>query len=310
LDRIPLVFGAIYDYEYKDVEPWLVSLKQSGFMGKVALIVYRGSQELIDKLAEQGVHVICFMRTDKGCDCAFDLTNKGIMSIRFLHMWHFLNNDLFLKDVTHVIATDVKDVIFQHNPDKLIGEGSQIVVGLEGFTYDVEPWSKANMKTSFGDEILEMMREVPIVCAGVIVGEKHTISNLFNQVYILTEGSKYPDRVPGGGGPDQSALNIALTAPPWKDLVKHTESILHVGTSMECIATGRGAIGESVFRPDGNPRQAYDYYTSKMLLKSRPRIETDGYVFDDDRIVGEYVIIHQYDRMKPWKDSITTRYKE
>ena len=304
---IPLVFGAIYDYEYADVEPWVVSLKQSGYTGKVALIVYRGSKDLIDRLQAQGIHVICFMKTDKGCDCAFDLDRRGIMSIRFLHMWHFLVSDSFLNDVTHVIATDVKDVIFQRNPVEIL-EDDKIVIGYEGFTYDVEPWSKNNMKQAYGDEIFEMMKDKDIICAGVIAGGKNAISSLFNQIFILTEGSKYPDRVPGGGGPDQSALNIALVSPQWEKHVFPTERILHAGTSLAGISHGSGAIGESIYDPRGVPQQAFNYYKERLNLSSVPAMQKDQIIDVNGKI--NYTIIHQYDRISSWKSIIQSKYKE
>jgi hypothetical protein len=307
LERIPLVFGAIYDYEYSDVEPWVVSLKKSGYAGKVALIVYRGSQDLIDRLTAQGIHVICFMRTEKGCDCAFDLNRKGVMSIRFLHMWHFLVSDSFLNDVTHVIATDVKDVIFQGNPVDIL-DGDNIVVGYEGFTYAVEPWSKNNMIQSFGDEIYDMMKDEPIVCAGVIAGGRNAISSLFNQVFVITEGSKYPDRVPGGGGPDQSALNIVLASPNWKEHVKHTEKILHAGTSLAGLLSGRGAISEVIYDPRGVPHQVFDYYESKLCIDTVPHISKDKIVEATGKI--DYTIVHQYDRIDNWKTVLRAKYKE
>ena len=303
MDEIkPLVIGAIYDYEYSDIEPWLVSLKQSGYSGKVALIVYRGSKLLLDRLEEQNVYVFAFNKSDNGCECSLDLS-RGIMSHRFFEMNRLL--DYFLGDVTHIIATDVKDVVFQSNPIELLDD--VIVVGREGFTYSMEPWSMNNMIKSFGTEVFNKLKNEQIICAGVIAGPRKMMLDLFKQIFLLTQESAFPDIVPGGGGPDQAALNITLASPQWKNRYKYTEKILHLGTSLVGISQGSGAISEYIYSSD-NPQELFDRYQKSTCIESGPNLSGDKVIDVFGKI--DYTIIHQYDRIPEWKNVIVNNYRE
>lgn len=300
-----LVIGCIYGYEYADIEPWAVSLKRSGYGGKVALIVFKGSDTLLKKLESEHIYVIAFSNAN---------VDYGIMVTRFIAMSHFLKTDKFFKDVGRIITTDVKDVIFQENPSNLFNSLTEkyIVVGREGFTYENEPWSKNNMKLAFGDRSYDFMKNVPIICAGVIAGDIESMKNLFTQITILCKDCFYPNAVPGGGGPDQAALNIILETPKWKWCVYYSERILHAGTSLPGILNNRGGeIGRVLHEiSQGNPDYPKEYYKGKFLLQSDPKL-IDGKIIDvssaDDK---PYVIVHQYDRITEWNAAMKKKYKE
>src|SRR5665213_858625 len=118
-----IVIGAVTNYTYHDIEPWLVSLKRTGYQGIIALVVYNMKKEDADKLVSQGVTIFSFMKDDMGNLVYYDPRgpqNFNIVVDRFAHMWYFLNQ---LKEpIRYVLATDVKDVIFQSDPIKsLVG---------------------------------------------------------------------------------------------------------------------------------------------------------------------------------------------
>jgi hypothetical protein len=187
----------------------------------------------------------------------------------------------------------------------LFRKGKHIVVGYEGFTYNVEPWSKNNMQLAFGEDAFEFMKDVPITCAGVIAGDVKSMQDLFMQIVTLCTDIVYANQVPGGGGPDQSALNIILESPHWKPIVFHTEKILHAGTSIPGIRAGNGGIGQSYLLDP----QILELYMDNFVLASAPELY-EGQIINTGHQADKYIVIHQYDRIPEWCDILKNKYKE
>ena len=157
------------------------------------------------------------------------------------------------------------------------------------------------MKVAFGPGIFETMRNKPIYCAGVIAGTQKQLSDLFMNVYLLCRGC--PAHIAGGGGPDQSALNILLSLSSYSTIEKLTPLdafVFHAGTSREAIMAGSGAIGESYLRDPG----VLAIYNNTMV--NAGAIWKNGQVctpFEDP-----YCIVHQYDRVPEWKAAFLKRF--
>jgi hypothetical protein len=299
-----LVIGCITGYEYEQVEPWIVSLEQTGYQGQTALVVYEGSKDLIEKLEKKNVHVLAFARREDGGVTHPNAGNPGfsIMVERFAHMWYFLQSIPEFKDIEAVLTTDVRDVIFQVSPDAMLYGTNDIVVGSEGFKYNVEPWSKANMQQAFGPMVYETMKNRDIICAGVIGGPTQAIMDLFLQVFLLCRGTAA--HVPGGGGPDQAALNILLHGSGWIDNTWNSEFILHAGTSIPGIQAGNGDIGLNYKQTP----EILDYYKENFMRSDYPKL------IDDEIICGlsndKYHIVHQYNRIPEWNEVLNKKYRD
>lgn len=304
-----LVIGAVTKYKYEQIEPWIVSLDKSGYKGRKALILYNIDNETIKKLEEKNVILFAFKRDDDG-NCIYEPelnpdNQFNIVVERFAHMWYFLRN--VDDEIDHVIATDVKDVIFQRDPSEelrnQLDKDKSLVVGSENFRYKDEPWSKGNMYRSFGPLFYDMMKEYPIYCAGVIAGKKKDFLDLCMNVFMYCRGS--PSFVVGGGGPDQAALNIYLTTDAVSNRTKFASTndswVVHAGTSVPAIKSGKGEIGAQYTQ---NPSLLDTY--RKVMLHDDP-VFIDGVVCNNDKI--PYAIVHQYDRVNEWKDILDKKYR-
>lgn len=303
-----LVIGAVTDYEYDKIAPWLQSLKQTGYDGHIAVVAYNMSAATAAKLVEEGVTYIFGFEKDINDNFVYSNKNNtfSIMIERFAHMWYFI--DKIKDEVGYVVATDVRDVIFQTNPfnffddEEIVSREKLLVVGTENLKYQDEPWGKNNMIQSFGPILYEYCKDTPIYCAGVIAGERRHVMDLFMNIFLLCRGA--PSQVPGGGGPDQAALNIALSFEPFRKITKFTnpedDFVVHAGTTTYAIKSGSGDIGFSYMQ---DPSVLHTY--EKKLLHHEPVI-IDGQICN--HAGRPYSIVHQWDRVNEWRSIIEKKY--
>lgn len=296
---VDLVIGAVMNYDYDKIEPWLVSLKETGYSGKIALIVYSMSKATIDKLEREGVSIFALQKDDHG-NITYPFTERfNIMVERFAHIWYFLTN-LDEKDKpNNILITDVGDVIFQSNPDNI---NVPLLVATEGIKYKDEPWSKRNMINSFGEIFYNQLKNEEIVCAGVIGGTYSLITDLCLQIFLICKGA--PAHVQGGGGPDQAALNILLNQHVWsKEVITKNVDIVHLGTSLEAVKNGSGDIGLD-YKVNGTDYS--DKISDNLIIDN----DNGKYVILDKKTQKKISIVHQYNRIPYLNNYFKTRFKK
>jgi len=299
-----LIIGVIDNYTYDKIEPWVVSLERTGYDGAKVLIAYNISKETTDRLEKKGITIYAFNKDAEG-NCTYPKpTDFSLMVERFAHIWYFLTNNEEKFD--KIIMTDVKDVVFQRNPfhnTQMRQIWQECMVGSENIRYEDEPWGKNNMTLSFGHMIYETVKRNPIFCAGVIAGSSTTFIDLCLAVYLLCRGCIR--NVPGGGGPDQAALNVLLSLEPYKVSVIRTHGtfVAHMGTSLQAVASGSGGAGEIY-------KNRLDEY-QKLLIwdkESELRMDEDtNLIYMNDNLVD---ILHQYNRIPDWDHIIQRKYRE
>lgn len=282
-----VVIGQAINYDFASIEPWIVSLRRTGYKGKIVLLV--NSLSLQDHVKDYDVHLVMTNPSN----------NVSSMVLRFFDIYKILDHSE-MSDVDFVVATDVRDVIFQEDPN-LLRVDNKIIVAKEGFTYDIEPWSKNNMKQSYGEQMFDKMKDYPIYCAGVIAGEKNLFQ--FLMLCLSSLGFTAPQHPSGGGGPDQAALNILLHSEVWKSFVYETEEVIHAGTSLPGIKAGNGDIGMS-YR---NSPEVLEYYQSNYNRSDIPENLSSNII--NKKIDRPYVIVHQYNRIPEWNTEIQNEYK-
>jgi hypothetical protein len=299
-----LVIGAVDNYTYHEIEPWLVSLERSGYTGKKALIAYNMQGATADKLESKGVLIFSFQRDRKGNLRYAASKSTSIMVERFAHLWHFLA----ALDLRYVVATDVRDVLFQGNPsDWLQGDlgmsGRKILVGSEYLRYRDEPWNRNNMVMAFGQSLYELVADRPIYCAGVIAGFADSVRELFLNISLICRGMAA--RVPGGGGPDQAALNVLLSTGAYQAITQFRsaadEWVCHAATTQQAIKSGKGEIGHQ-YRKDPTVLSSF----ANATLCPDP-------IFRDELVCTNqgvpYAIVHQYDRVSTWFPVLDRKYR-
>jgi hypothetical protein len=273
------VIGFITNYNFDKLKPWAHSLIDSGFTGDKIIVAYEPfGEDVIPELHELGINTIA-------------LKSEGPFSImvhRFFHLWWMLNS---IEDkYRYVITTDVADVVFQSNPsdflDNIKNDKSRIIASSEGICYKDEPWGDQNLRLSFGPYIHNLLKEDVICNAGVIAGEHKYVESLALNIFLSCQGS--PLHVPGGGGPDQAALNTILKMSPWDDITWRTNH----DDGWACQA---GTVADPAKMDKFGPK----------LVDNQPSWDGENVMTPDGK---KYVIVHQYNRIPEWKEVIEKRY--
>lgn len=274
-----IVIGAAIGYSYDKIKYWINSLNRSGFTGEKYLLCSKMSDSTLEAIKDAGIKVATFMQTDR----------ENIVVIRFA-LYYYLLNILLKNENPHdpyryVIATDVKDVIFQSDPSTWLsnyGYG-EIILSSESLRYEDEPWGMNNIEHSFGPPIADMYRQAEIVNCGVLAGELGLMKDLFLNIHFFSRGTISPSQyIPGGGGPDQAALNILMGMNPYT-------YIKQVTNPWSGWAAQLGTTGDP-----------------SKILQFRPKLLHEIPIYKDGLFVTPekaqtpltpYAIVHQWDRV-------------
>lgn len=286
--QIDIVVGAITNYSFSHIRNWVHSLDRCGFKGQKILLCYNISFDVVEELSQRGYVIFAFKRNDDTRMLEYK-QEFNIMRDRFLHMWYFLTRLSNKDDYRYIIATDVKDVIFQRNPSEWLERhmgDKTINVASESIRYTHEAWGNHNLFQSFGPLIHETHKDNIIYNAGTVSGDFQTMLDLFLNIYQFCLGA--PAHVLGGGGPDQAALNILLHMKTYHRATRFTQSeegwAAQLGTTKDPLKLDK---------------------VRQYLLEPEP-IMSNGLVCTS---TGDpYYLVHQYERIPEWKTIIDERY--
>lgn len=288
-----LVIGSVTGYNFDQISPWVNSLDRSGFDGHKVVLAYNMDAETARELSDRDYNVLAFQKDASG-NLSYPDKDFAIVVDRFLHYYLLLDTPENTASIRYVIATDVKDVIFQSNPSDYITarcpptSPNKLILSSEGITYQHEPWGANNLRLSFGDIMFERHKTNNIYNCGVLAGEFSTFMGLCKTIWLLSRGTV--QHVPGGGGPDQAALNLLLSTAAYRNCTRfsnHTDGwAAQLGTMMDPGKLALYAPNHTELGP------TFNTITQK--------IETTGGV--------PYAIVHQWDRVPEVKLAIKRSY--
>lgn len=292
MEQCDLVIGAITGYTWKDIKYWVNSLDRSGYTGTKAVLAYNVDYDTLEELTKRDYAILAFQKDDLARRVTYPNKDFAIVVDRFLHLFLMLDNPTNRQAVRYVIATDVRDVIFQTNPSVFLDRSHrsciELVMSSEGIAYQHEPWGANNLLQAFGPLMYERHKENTIINCGVLAGKFDTFMGLCKSIYLLSHGTT--QHVPGGGGPDQAALNLLLSTAIYDhvtDVCNHSIPwAAQLGTMM-----------------DPNKLDAYRPHIHEALPVFD---EASGLVTTPDGI--PYSLVHQYDRVPEVKAAVEKLY--
>ena len=287
------ILAATKGYSIEQVQPWVESLKQTSFTGKIFVIVYDDNVSLKNYLDKNGVTVV--QGADRG------LTN--IATQRFLDYAQLLESE-HCKDVDLVIHTDIRDVVFQLDPGKWLNENineARIVATGEGVTYRHEDWNGDGLQHHFGKDMFDQLADQETICSGIIAGEKKALIDLFQTLHELAFFSGDP-----GGFIDQHFHNIAIrktfsnitwVVPADEDWVCNCGTLIAIPMNSPDWSTG--------------PRTPYNSFERHRKGTYVENMLVDLPIMVDSQVCTPsgkpYAIVHQYDRYHPWRNELINK---
>lgn len=287
-----LVIGAITGYKWDQIKYWVNSLDQSGFSGIKAVLAYNVDYGTLEELSKRGYVILAFQKDDTNGRVTYPNHNFNIVVDRFLHYYLMLDTPENRASIRYVVATDVKDVIFQRNPSEYLDIADMrcqdLVVSSEAIAYQHEPWGANNLLKSFGPIMYEKHKQETIINCGVLAGKFNVFMGLCKSIYLLSSGTI--QHVPGGGGPDQAALNLLLSTAVYDHI---TDITTHRGHWAAQLGTTLDPQKIDAYKPFlTEPQPIWDWTANEMI-----------------NATGEkFTIVHQWDRVPEVKSAVERIY--
>lgn len=265
-----VVIGAINHHEWPVVAPWIKSLRKTSFTGRVILVTYEDVAENVkDQMRRHGVEIV-----------------EAIMEIS-VNRGRFNDFATILASIppeTCVIATDVRDVVFQEDPSGLasllnVAKNKELVVSSEGWRYNDSEWNLATLRKVFPDHESRMLYE-EVYCSGVIVGTARALKQLSERIWEISKSA------PSFNG-DQVAMNIALREPAFVNQTRFLNvqdgRIFHARATWLRHKDGKSTLGEPRFsllrgialKVDEKPVSILHQYTEVTSERTRVLLRYD-----------------------------------
>lgn len=188
-----LIIGAFSNYNLNDVLAYLDSIQISTptDTDKI-MLVYNTSTETQQELR------------NRGWDVYVGELLGHIHMQRFRDMMYILSN--LETEYNYIITTDVRDVVFQHNPFPWLDKNliKPVLFASENLTYEEEPWGTKNIHEGYGDLYWNWIRTKEIANVGIIAGKGKEMIDLFRLIWLVSQAGNTTHFT------DQSGANLII----------------------------------------------------------------------------------------------------
>jgi hypothetical protein len=167
-----LILGTVANYDFYEFRRFLISLRQTSFRGHICLFVGPGiSRGTVRKIRQFDVEVVPYGGAfpfvgDPHADAPKSLPEP----IHIYNYRHFLYYDYLLKHgrkYRNVLITDVKDVVFQHDPFEFpVPDRIHMAMENPNIPVGACPWTSQWLLAGYGPEVLERLKDKDMSCAG------------------------------------------------------------------------------------------------------------------------------------------------
>jgi len=288
-----LVIGNATGYDWNKVKYWVNSLKKTGFAGDIALCVSNIEASTIKKFEEEGI--ITFAYGTQREDGSYHVPNGSAPHVvRFFYMWLVLDR---LSAYDYVIATDVRDVIFQRDPSIELPSDKHLIVSSEGMKYKDEPWGYKNLLDAYGPFFQNALKDKEIYNVGVVAGRYESVKNLFLNVFLMSINRPIPIV-------DQASFNVIIHQMHRQDelLIDPPGWAIQLGTTPHAIL--EGTSGDLAYLVQTGKITPDEY----LITYHGPLFYDYGGRLTNIKTNEEFTIVHQWDRIPSLKDAITVLY--
>lgn len=195
-----VILGTAVGYRISDIRPFILSLKASGFDGRIILFV----EDLNSDAAR-------YLRTCSVETLQFEPGHMPVNSRRYFLYKQFLKHE---KAIDRVMLTDVRDVIFQGNPfDVCTDDALYCFEEDKSMTLRSCHYNSNWILQAYGQDVLDALGHKAIICSGVTMGNFRKIREYLE---IICKELK---RVPAVWGIDQGVHNAAIYTGKFPDAV-------------------------------------------------------------------------------------------
>lgn len=248
-----LLISSFTKYQIHQIYNYVYSIEKSGFMGDKIMIVYDVSGETINYLKTNGWEV-------------YQTVLDGHVHMhRLISIYTALTQ--INKQYRYIISTDVKDVIFQHNPSIYLEKNlkKDILASSENVKYLDEPWGTKNILEGYNELLLNRYVDNIICNVGVLAGKHHAFMDLLLLNYLVSQSGNTIHYT------DQSSYNFIIHNALVKDSIQiegfETNWALQIGTlkNKNIINTPQHKIEEYIILHQYDRDPDINYYVNQKL---------------------------------------------
>ncbi|MDP1625094.1 MAG: hypothetical protein Q8L64_04965 [bacterium] len=275
-----LIIGVIKNYAFRDVKPFVSTLKNVGYKGDTVFFCNNVSAGAKRELQKNGVTCIDFtedypyvedrLKKEMGIVPREFVRKLHLFSMRYILYYLYLLN--CGKTYENIMVADIRDVVFQKDPFDFPIDG-KLCCSIESEEWPISrsDFNGREIEVAFGKEAYEKIKDKLISNCGVTIGPSHLI-----KAYI----EKMIELILAGDGSilmDQGTHNYIV----WNDLVpnirmyKNNEGpVLTLGYEKTVrrnkdkkIIDSNGTIINIVHQYDRHFGVAKDYYDWRLKVK-------------------------------------------
>lgn len=278
-----LIIGCGLGYSLATVRPWIHTLREY-YKGDVVLFTMDMPSQGVSELENQYDVMVS------------DVSKSSLSSPPHVARFELLHDFLVKSYYSHIITTDVRDVVFQADPMPAAeNSGCHLYISREWIKYKDEPWGKRNIEDTLGQKVANTLMDETVANVGVFGGSYVGVLSAFGYIDRMCK-SINPNAIM-----DQAIYNYFLTIPIVEEKIRIAFDdeawCINLGTTKHAVEAGAGDIGVAFQRGLVNIND-YGYLEEQPIIK-------DGVVRNAYN-EKEYAIVHQWDRVP----ELRKRYKQ
>lgn len=277
-----LVIGCFHDYDWKVVQYWANSLDMSGFAGDRVALVHNVDRHTQERLRALRFSVANFDPGELARSYGYGFASGEAYMHRFEALFEYLDALPNIDDYRYVIATDVRDLVFQSDPSLWLGShlgDKWLCANSESIRHRDESWNDECFRRSY-PRLYRRVASRTVWNCGILAGDARVVRDFLLQMSLVIAA--------GLEAADQAAYNLLLSLWPWSELT-------HFATSEDGWVCQAATTSDPAMIDQFGPH----------LLEPRP-------TWDGDRActsTGEpHAILHQYDRVAEWSEAVVRQY--
>jgi hypothetical protein len=187
-----LIISAFTRYDKSQIRNYIQSINQTSFDGDKIMVVYDINTDTVNYLKDNGWEVF------------------QSQLVGHIHMHRLISIYSLLKSLNreyrYLITTDVRDVVFQHNPSPYLEKNLQrdILVSSENVLYENESWGQKNILEGYNTLLWERYKSELSCNVGVLGGEYKSMMDLLLLNYLVSQSGDTQHFT------DQSSFNFII----------------------------------------------------------------------------------------------------
>jgi hypothetical protein len=187
-----LIISAFTQYDKSQIRNYIQSINQTSFDGDKIMVVYDINTDTVNYLKDNGWEVF------------------QSQLVGHIHMHRLISIYSLLKSLDreyrYLITTDVRDVVFQHNPSPYLEKNLQrdILVSSENVLYENEPWGQKNILEGYNTLLWERYKSELSCNVGVLGGKYKSMMDLLLLNYLVSQSGDTQHFT------DQSSFNFII----------------------------------------------------------------------------------------------------